>query len=105
MCHTDCCYVDRQAEEFVNTFEDTYTLIEQRVGEASNVTSSSGGVVRILKCFPADWQVWTFILYIHVSAFFTFQIILIIVISMYCVNTSDFQWRRIKENYYFLTFL
>jgi hypothetical protein len=47
----------RQAEEFVDTFETTYTLIEQRVGEASNVTSSSGGVVRILKCFPGDWQV------------------------------------------------
>jgi hypothetical protein len=67
---------DRQAEEFVNTFEETYTLIEQRVGEASNVTSSSGGVVRILKCFPADWQVWTFILYIHVNTFFTLQNIL-----------------------------
>ncbi|CAK9193175.1 unnamed protein product [Sphagnum jensenii] len=48
----------RQAEEFVDTFETTYTLIEQRVGEASNVTSSSGGVVRILKCFPGDWQVY-----------------------------------------------
>ncbi|KAG0576040.1 hypothetical protein KC19_5G050400 [Ceratodon purpureus] len=47
----------RQAEEFVNSFENTYTLIEQRVGEASNVTSSSGGVVRILKCYPGDWQV------------------------------------------------
>lgn len=47
----------RQAEEFVNSFENVYTLIEQRVGEASNVTSSSGGVVRILKCYPGNWQV------------------------------------------------
>lgn len=59
----ECCVVIlsgliiRQAEEFVNRFENTYTLIEQRVGEASNVTSSSGGVVRILKCYPGDWQV------------------------------------------------
>lgn len=47
----------RQAEEFVNSFEIVYTLTEQRVGEASNVTSSSGGVVRILKCYPGSWQV------------------------------------------------
>jgi hypothetical protein len=49
--------VDRQAEEFVSSFENTYTLTEQRVGEASNVTSSSGGVVRVLKCYPGNWQV------------------------------------------------
>jgi len=54
---SDYSYVDRQAEEFVNSFENVYTLIEQRVGEASNVTSSSGGVVRILKCYPGNWQV------------------------------------------------
>lgn len=46
-----------KAEEFVGSFENTYTLTEQRVGEASNVTSSSGGVVRILKCYPGNWQV------------------------------------------------
>lgn len=48
----------RQAEDFVNTFEPTYLLLEQRIGEASNVISGSGGVVRLLKCFPQDWHVY-----------------------------------------------
>ncbi|CAM6125205.1 unnamed protein product [Calypogeia fissa] len=48
----------RKKEEFVNTFTTTYTLLEQRVGEASNVTQGLGGVVRILKCYPGDWRVY-----------------------------------------------
>ncbi|KAI5073154.1 hypothetical protein GOP47_0011167 [Adiantum capillus-veneris] len=49
----------RQAEEFLNSFEPTYVLLEQRIGEASNVVAgSSGGVVRLLKCFPEDWHVY-----------------------------------------------
>lgn len=49
----------RQAEEFLNTFESTYILLEQRIGEASNVVGGgSGGVVRLLKCFPEDWHVY-----------------------------------------------
>ncbi|KAL3680232.1 hypothetical protein R1sor_023188 [Riccia sorocarpa] len=36
----------RQAEEFVDTFEKTYVLLESRVGEASNIVSGSGGVAR-----------------------------------------------------------
>lgn len=51
-------FPDRQAEEFLNTFESTYILLEQRIGEASNVVGGgSGGVVRLLKCFPEDWHV------------------------------------------------
>lgn len=46
----------RQAEEFVNTFERSYVLLEQRVGEASNIVSGTGGVVRILKCYPRNWE-------------------------------------------------
>ncbi|KAJ7547776.1 hypothetical protein O6H91_08G104000 [Diphasiastrum complanatum] len=48
----------RQAEEFLQTFETTYMLLEQRIGEASNVIAGSGGVVRILKCYPYDWHVY-----------------------------------------------
>ncbi|OAE22787.1 hypothetical protein AXG93_2035s1710 [Marchantia polymorpha subsp. ruderalis] len=48
----------RQAEEFVNTFEKTYVLLEMRVGEASNIVSGTGGVVRILKCYPRNWEVY-----------------------------------------------
>ena len=52
-----CTYFDRQAEEFLATFEPTYSLLELRIGEASNVVSGSGGVVRLLKCFCEDWHV------------------------------------------------
>ncbi|KAH7447390.1 hypothetical protein KP509_01G104600 [Ceratopteris richardii] len=49
----------RQAEEFLNSFESTYILLEQRIGEASNVVAGgAGGVVRLLKCFPEDWHVY-----------------------------------------------
>ncbi|XP_024520567.1 uncharacterized protein LOC112342666 [Selaginella moellendorffii] len=49
----------RKAEEFLENFERVYSLIEQRIGEASNVTSSStGGVVRLLKCYSYDWHVY-----------------------------------------------
>ncbi|MCO5610430.1 hypothetical protein L7F22_064667 [Adiantum nelumboides] len=49
----------RHAEEFLNSFEPPYVLLEQRIGEASNVVAgSSGGVVRLLKCFSEDWHVY-----------------------------------------------
>ncbi|KAG6546740.1 hypothetical protein Mapa_011929 [Marchantia paleacea] len=48
----------RQAEEFVKTFEKTYVLLELRVGEASNIVYGTGGVVRILKCYPRNWEVY-----------------------------------------------
>eukprot|EP00245_Coleochaete_scutata_P000786 TRINITY_DN1094_c3_g1_i1.p1 TRINITY_DN1094_c3_g1~~TRINITY_DN1094_c3_g1_i1.p1 ORF type:complete len:410 (-),score=51.60 TRINITY_DN1094_c3_g1_i1:37-1266(-) len=48
----------KQAEEFVESFQLVYSLEEQRIGEASNVVQGVGGVVRILKCYPGDWQVF-----------------------------------------------
>lgn len=48
----------RQAEEFLSSFEPVYALLEQRVGEASNILSGSGGVVRILRFYPSDWQIY-----------------------------------------------
>ncbi|GLJ28600.1 hypothetical protein SUGI_0563590 [Cryptomeria japonica] len=48
----------RQAEEFLASFEPVYVLLEQRVGEASNILSGVGGVVRILRFYPSDWQIY-----------------------------------------------
>lgn len=48
----------RQAEEFLATFEPVYVLLEQRIGEASNIVSGSGGVIRILRCYPSDWNIF-----------------------------------------------
>ena len=44
----------RQAEEFLASFEPVYALLEQWVGEASNIFSGSEGVVRILRFYPSD---------------------------------------------------
>eukprot|EP00252_Welwitschia_mirabilis_P023727 TRINITY_DN6784_c0_g1_i7.p1 TRINITY_DN6784_c0_g1~~TRINITY_DN6784_c0_g1_i7.p1 ORF type:complete len:266 (+),score=73.14 TRINITY_DN6784_c0_g1_i7:356-1153(+) len=48
----------REAEAFLGTFEPVYGLLEQRIGEASNIVSGSGGVVRILRCYPSQWHVY-----------------------------------------------
>ncbi|GAQ83847.1 hypothetical protein KFL_001640220 [Klebsormidium nitens] len=48
----------RKAEEFLDTFRPTFELAEQRIGEASNIASTQGGVVRLLRAYPHDWQVF-----------------------------------------------
>jgi len=50
-------------EEFVATFEPTYSLYEQRIGAPSSINMASGtryatgGVVRVQRCFPGPYEV------------------------------------------------